>query len=422
MNQLRTKPTLNTLWIILSAVILLGLLTAANYQYSKQNPGGTDFMVHWMGTRTYLMDGLSPYSDETSLKIQTFTYGRAAGPGEHELRVAYPLYSMFLFMPFAAAADFNLARALWMTVLEVSLVGLSLISIQLTDWKPSLLMLGVFLGFSLLWYHAVRPLILGNAVILVAVMLAGVLLAIRKRADELAGVLLAFSTIKPQVVALFIVFILFWAVANRRWKLVGWFFGILALLVATASLLIPDWILQNLREILRYPGYNPPGTLGAALAVWLPDAGKRIGWAVTGVLSLVLLLEWNMARRANFRGFLWAACLTLAASLWIGIQTDPGNFIVAFPGIVLTFSLWDKRWRVGGKKIIYAFSAVLMVGIWATFLATVEYSYQPIQSPVMFIPLPLALFVMLYWVRWWAVRPPSTWMDSIYELENPELE
>jgi hypothetical protein len=162
--------------------------------------------------------------------------------------------------------------------------------------------------------------------------------------------------------------------------------------------------------------------LGAALNEWLPGAGRRIGWAVTGVLSLLLLLEWNISRVSNKRGFVWAACLTLTASLWIGIQTDPGNFIVAFPAIVMCFSLLDKRWKNGGKKIIYAITAILFIGIWTIFLLTVEYSYQPIQSPVMFIPLPMALLLMLYWVRWWAIRPASTWMDSIYELENPDLE
>jgi len=422
MNQFKIKNIPNTVWIILAAGIVFGLLTFVNYRYSTANPGGTDFMVHWMGTRAYLTEGLSPYSDETALKIQTFTYGRPAEPGEHELRVAYPLYSIFLFMPFSAIADFDLARGAWMTLLEISLIALCFVCFQISDWKPTLPVLTVFLVFSVLWYHAVRPLILGNAVILVALAIAGGLLAIKKRTDELAGILFALATIKPQVAFLFVVFILFWAGTTGRWKIVGWFLGVMALLVATAALLIPDWILQNLREIVRYPGYNPPGTLGAALNEWLPGAGQRIGWAVTGILSLLLLLEWNIARKSEFRGFFWTACLTLTASLWIGIQTDPGNFIVAFPAIVLSFSLLDKRWKNGGKKVIYAFSALLFLGIWAIFLATVEYSYQPIQSPVMFLPLPMILFVLLYWVRWWAIRPPSTWMDSIYELENPELE
>ena len=76
---------------IFLCIILLVLLTIANYQFSKNNPGGTDFLVHWVGTRAYFGEGISPYSDQVALEIQQMVYGRAALPGEHELRVAYPI-------------------------------------------------------------------------------------------------------------------------------------------------------------------------------------------------------------------------------------------------------------------------------------------------------------------------------------------
>ena len=80
--------------LIIGLVILLGWI---NYRYSVQNPGGNDFLVHWMGTRTFLTEDISPYSDETAKRIQVFAYGHPAGPGEHQLRVAYPLYSILFF-------------------------------------------------------------------------------------------------------------------------------------------------------------------------------------------------------------------------------------------------------------------------------------------------------------------------------------
>jgi len=107
-------------WLTYAAVILLSLaaLIFANYQFAKTSPGGTDFLVHWEGTRNFFTTGTSPYSDDTALKIQTMVYGRAAEAGEHELRVAYPLYSLFFFAPFALIKDFTLARAVWMAILE----------------------------------------------------------------------------------------------------------------------------------------------------------------------------------------------------------------------------------------------------------------------------------------------------------------
>ncbi len=416
----------NTAWALGIGLVvgigLLALLTWGNLNYVRQNPGGNDFLVHWMGTRSFLVDGISPYSDQTALKIQTFAYGGPAQPGQHELRVAYPFYSIILFFPFALFSDFSGARAVWMTALEVGLVALSLLSIRLANWKPNLVTLALFILFSLVWYHAVRPLINGNAIILVALMIVGGLLAIRSGADELAGVLLAFSTIKPQAVLVFLVYIGFWAIFNRRWRLIAWLVGAVIILSAVAAFLLPDWIVQNLREVIRYPGYNPPGTPGAALATWFPAMGERLGLGLTAIILIVLLFQWIIGRKADFRGFVWIACLTLVASQWIGIQTDPGNFIVVFPVLPFVFALLEERYRRSGWMISILLMLIIFAGLWAIFLKTVEtVAGQPQQSPIMFFPLPALLFILLYWVRWWAFHPGSVWYDLVYERENPRI-
>jgi hypothetical protein len=401
---------------------LLVLLTWGNLSYVHQNPGGNDFLVHWMGTRSFLVDGLSPYSDQTALRIQNYAYGRPALKGEHQLRFAYPLYSIILFFPFALFSDFATARAFWMTVLELALLSLSFFSIRLASWKPNLLMLVIFTLFSVLWYHSIRPLINGNAVILVALGIVGALLAIRSGSDELAGVLLAFTTIKPQVVLIFLIFIVVWAFINRRWRLIAWLIGATAILVAIAIFLMPDWILQNIREVIIYPTYNPPGTPGSALATLFPAMGQRLGYALTGIIVVILLFEWFMGRNADFRGFVWMACLTLVASQWSGIQTDPGNFVVCFPAFALIFALIDERYRKMGWLVSTLIMLFIGVGIWALFIKTIDYSGgQPQQSPIMFFPLPAILFILLFWVRWWAFHPVNNWFDLVYERENPKI-
>jgi hypothetical protein len=181
----------NRFWY-LSAILIIGILvliTWANYNFVQQNPGGNDFLVHWVGTRALFVDGLSPYSDTVAERIQTLAYGRPALPGEHELRVAYPMYSALVFLPFALISDYELARALWMTILEAALIGLAFLSLKLTRWKMSVWLLPFFLIFSIFWYHSLRPLINGNAVILVALALVAAFAALRNGRDELAGVL-----------------------------------------------------------------------------------------------------------------------------------------------------------------------------------------------------------------------------------------
>jgi hypothetical protein len=403
------------IWLIgaLGIIIFLVALTYANHYYAVRNPGGNDFLVHWVGTRALLVDGISPYSDEVAGRIQTMVYGRLAQAGEHQLRVAYPLYSISLFLPFALIPDFVIARSIWMTVLELALVGLTILSMRLADWRPGMGMTIVFILFSLLWYHGMRPLINGNAVILITFFAVAGLTAIRGKAEELGGVLFAFMTIKPQLALVFLIYITYWGISNQRWRMLGWFVGTVFVLSAVSTMLIPDWLLQNLREVVLYPKYNPPGTPAAIFAEWMPATGQRIGLGLTIILGILLLVEWFLSRRYEFRGFLWVCCLTLTVSQWIGIQTDPGNFIILLPVLALIFALIDERYRQLGKYFIGFLMLVLMVGLWWLFVGTISYDYQPIQSSVMFFPLVGLCMLMLFWVRWWAIHPTELWFDQI---------
>ena len=417
MNQQRSLLIL--ILLLVAAIAVIGGFYTANVRFIEGNPGGNDFLVHWVGARSFLIDGVSPYSDSVAREIQEIAYGRPARPGEHELRVAYPFYSVAVFAPFALISDFATARAVWMTVLEIALIAFALVAVRLTNWKPGTLVLAVFMLFALVWYHAVRPLILGNAVILVSLLVAGALLAIRNGRDELAGFLLAVATIKPQVVALVYLFILIWGLSHRRWLLVGWMVGGVAFLTGVGMIFLPNWILQNLWEILRYPGYNPPGTIGAAFDTWMPAIGSRLGLAFTVLFAVVLLLEWRAAAGKDFRWFLWTASLTLVVSGWIGIQTDPGNFIAMLPALVFIFAVWDERWSSSARVATLFSMLVLFVGIWWLFLTTVGEGGSRQQHPIMFFPLPLFLLVGLYWVRWAVVQPMNLWLDRMRARENP---
>jgi hypothetical protein len=413
-------PLLNRYWylaIILGIGALVGI-SWANYIFVQENPGGNDFLVHWVGTRSLLVDGISPYSDTVAERIQTLAYGRPAQPGEHELRVAYPLYSVVIFLPYALISDYEVARALWMTTLELGLIGLAFTSLNLTKWKMSLWFLPFFLIFSLLWYHGLRPVINGNAVILIALLLAGSFAAIRGGRDELAGILLALCTIKPHLVVLPIIFVLVWTIYQGRWKVLGWLLITLVFLSVAAALFVPDWPLQNFREILRYSSYNPPGNPGAVFEIWLPATGRIFGWVLGAVLGLILIVEWIISRGKDFRWFLWTASLTLVISPWIGIQTDPGNFILLFLPLVLVMAMLVERWGKSGYWFDVIVLALMFFIPWGIFLQTIINADQPIQHPVMFFPLPFFLLITLYWVRWWVIHPRRLMVDELREYEE----
>lgn len=391
--------------VVAFLLIIVAVLVWGNYRFASANPGGNDFLVHWVGSKNFVYEGVSPYSEETALEIQTMVYGRAAREGEHELRVAYPLYSFFLFLPFGLIKNYFIARAVWMTLLEIALIAAVLVGIRVVQWRPGPLIVVAMITFNLFWYHGLRSLINGNAVVLLLLCFILSIYAIQTKQDELAGILLGLTTIKPQVGFAFILFILVWSLANRRFKVVFWFIGSLVLLILMGLFLIHDWPLQFLQEVLRYPGYNPPGTPAQALQALLPGAGRQLGLAVSIVSGIILLLEAFLARKATGIAFVWICALMLVLGQWLNIQSDPGNFIVMLPAVLVVFRLVDDRWRNRGNWINLLLLGLLFIIPWLIFMRTVTTSYQPIQSPVMFFPVPILLLLGLYWVRWWAKNP-----------------
>ena len=399
--------------VFLLGILIIAGLTWVNFTFSKNNPGGNEFLVHYVGTRSFLLEGISPYSDEVAIRIQAAAYGHPAQGDEYELRAAFPLYSIFLYLPFSLIKNYIFARAVWMTALELALIIMAFVAMNLAGWKPPLWLQGIILLFSITWYHAIRGVVDGNAVILIALMLSVIFLLMRNNKDRLAGFLLAITTIKPQLVVMLIPLIIIWSLYQRRWVLIKWFFGTLAGCILIGIILIPDWILQSLWGMLKYPAYKNVGTFTAALSTWSPWLESTLKWGILIALGVLLIYEWWKVRKGSFERFLWVAFLTLTISQWIGIQTDPGNFIILFPAIILILSIWDQRWKEKGTLIVGSALALLFFGLWFLFIMTIQQSYQPILSPVMFIPLPAVSILGLYWIKWWVIVPArSYWNES----------
>jgi hypothetical protein len=391
----------------------IGLLGWQNLTYAKQHPGGNDFLVYWMSARTFLMDGTNPYGAETTAKIQEFAYGGAARPDQPSLRMVYPLYSMALFFPFALIPDFPTARAVYSTILELCLLLIAFFSVRLARWRIPPLELILYLALILFGFHSIQPLLDGNVSILVALLIVSALLALKNGGDALAGILLALSTIKPNVVVLLIVYLLIWSLVSGRRTLAGYFAGAVFLMTLAAMLLMPEWLWQNLIAIVQFPINQPPSTLSAVVSDTFPAMGARIARLIYGVVIGMLVTEWWLNRRADFRGVLWTALFTLTLTQWVGIPTAPQNFVVLLPATALVFATWEERWRRAGHALTIANILLLGVGIWALHLSTSAFGASTRLNPLLFFPLPGFLVITLYWVRWWAIHPPSVWFDQL---------
>lgn len=388
---------LKELAVILGASLLfIGILSYANYNFSSNNPGGNDFTMRWLATRLLLTEGQSPYSEQTVQAVQKFMFGGPVEAGHDQALFTYPLYSALIFFPFALTSDYVLARTLWLTTMEVVLVIMAIASIRMVNWRLSIpLVLGTLL-FVLLFYYNVRPLINGNISIIVGLFIVGALLAIRSGNDSIAGILLALSTVKPQVVVLLIPFILIWAVSQQRWRLITVTLVTTFILAVLSTLIVPDWLFKEIEQIRSYSSYAPVGTPAEIFSLWWPNYGNTIGIIFSILAIVVVIYAWKRSWRQEFRFILPAIFITLAATNFVGIATATSNYAALFPGLILAFAMYESYLGQRRKWLIVAFALILLVGLWVLFWTSLSGKGQP---TIMYFPLPLFLIITFLFLR-----------------------
>ena len=398
-----------TIIIILLTGTIFGLVYA-NYQYSIKNPGGNDFLSKWNAAYFWVVKGISPYDSGVSLAAQQMVYGRPADvtKGEDPAQFLYPFFSMIFFAPFGIL-DYPIARALWMTLLEASVISIVFLSIQLTgiSLKPigvSLILLSTILG-----YISVRTIILGQLGGINALIIIAAIFMVQKKRDTEAGILLALSLIKPQMSYLIVPFVFFWGLSVHRPKLSWTIVFTFMVLMIISIFLLPQWPMQWLQQVFTYTDYTNIGAPVSIIANVMPGISKPLTIFLTAILSIYLLLEWVLAMGKSKDWFVWTALMTLVISNLIAFRTATPHYLVFFPVLLLVIKIWRERWKVNGAIWGWFVVIALWLGMWGLFLATVKGNEE---QAVMYLPLPILCLLGLWWVRWWAIKPPTVWLDE----------
>jgi hypothetical protein len=408
---LRHKRNLLIASLVALILVFLAGLTWVNLTLVQRYPDGREFHVNWLAARGFIFDNNNPYGSQVARGIQRAIYGHAAGPDEYPYFPDYPFYILFIYLPFAYVADLSLARAMWMVVLEVALVGLAFLSLRLADWRPKRAVLASYLIFAFLWFYGLAPLLNGGLVILLALFFGCALLALQIGLDEIAGVLLALTTFKWEVGGLLLLFLMVRVTAQRRWRVLAGFFMTLFVLIAAATIFFPGWYVSFLRAVVTDYRVDVGVTTFRVFQSWWPMVGRQLGIALTIVLVVLLFLEWRAARYADFRRVYWTACLTLAATPLLGLRTDFKDFVTLLLPLTLVLAVAQERWR-GGAWLAAALLLLVFAGPWLLLWQVVPLHAGSLEAG-MFLLLPLSCVLGLYWLRWWTLRPPRTWLDEV---------
>jgi len=406
--MMKTRLSLS---IAAAIIMLLILNSVATYSLlTSRWPGHNDFMSRWEGARSYWQDGLNPYNAQASLQIQEAIYGRAALPSEDPGYFAYPFYTVFPLWPLVQVS-YGWASAMWMVLLEASLILALVLLLNHIQWRPAPLILGALILGSLLAYYPARGLLLGQPGLAVYVLEIVCLWALGQKRYGLAGAALALSTIKPQMGYLIVPFLLLWGLVTQHWRFVGFFTLTFGLLMGLSFLLMPSWFGDWLGQLSLYTGYTELGS-----PVWIvshypwlgiiPETGKwgilgGFGGVIEAILTIglygFLLWSWFTAIiQKKHERFLWVVALTLTITHLVAPRTATPHYVV----FTLPLIVWLKD--IARKSTIFPLLIILLVIVlpWMHFMLTVTNKFE---HPAVYVPIPFLTLALLWVTRqqWW---------------------
>jgi hypothetical protein len=372
--------------------------------------GGGDFYVHWVGSRSFLFDRIEPYSGEVPARVQQLVYDGPANAGDEPFILDTPFHILPLYFPFALPADPRLARAIFTVLLQLALVALVYLSLQLTDWEAPRLFSVLFILTGVFNFYSVQAIYEANPVLLLGLLYAGILVSMRVELDELTGALIALASYYWEVGAPFLFLVILRVYDEKRGRVFAGFLMTAFILLALSFFLYPGWIIPYLRATVNNLRADFGFNLHVILPHLFPGPGRILAWVCISVLVLILGYEWSMARSADLRRFYWAACLTLAATPLLGFRTEMEHLAVLVIPLALIVAIVHDRWRRFGNGLPILFLLFMFATPWLLDLLAVE-RFGRIAEEILFLFMPIFTLAGLYWIRWWALRPPRTWVD-----------
>jgi hypothetical protein len=394
--MMRTRSLKSSISALIGVLILIAVLALDAYAtyvvFTSKFPGANDFYSRWAGGRAFLVDGLNPYSDEVTRRIQLGMYGHLAEEGADQVAFAYPLYTIYLFFPLSLIPSYPQAQALWQAILEFTLVLAVFFTFRIYRWQPKPWLLAATCFWSILFYPGARSIILGQFAIVVFAFAALALWAIKGGRDILAGLCLALSTIKPQMIVLLIPLLLLWAIYHRRWRLVGSFAVSMTVLVLSSLLLVPTWIADFVAWMSKYPSYTAVGSpIWTLTHYFFPQLGTPVEIVISLLVLGHLLYTWRGVVNGSWPEFDWGVAMTLIVTNLIALRTATTNYVVLLMPVFMVFKILDQRFRRRGAVLIALIELLLLVGFWVLFATTVAGNYE---HPIMYLLLPIGLWLI----------------------------
>jgi Glycosyltransferase family 87 len=373
----------------LAILCAAGMWTYANrvlipYQISDAalhgRPRGnlSDLYPRWLGARELLLDGRDPYSAEVTREIQTGFYGHPLDPdrpGDHNYQQGffYPVYVAFCLAP-TIHLPFEIVRKGFFWVL----LGLTIVTIPLwlrvLRWSVPLSVEASLVVFTIGSLPVMQGLKLQQITLFVVPVLAVAMALLTSDWPIPAGILLALTTIKPQLAGLLLFWLMIWTLADwrRRYRWAASFLFSMAILCAASEWYLPHWIPRFWQAVREYHSYTGEMSVMDTLigAPW-SRALELLAFAV------MIGACWRERRQAaNTDAFAFTLSLVLATTILLVPSYGPYNQVLLIPALLIMLKERRTIWhRSIANRVLLVVTIGLVCWPWISSIALAGLSF-----------------------------------------------
>jgi hypothetical protein len=391
-----TRPGLahNPITLLLAALIcaagawLYAQRVLVKYQIADAEAHGrprgnlSDLYPRWFGARELLLNGRDPYGADVTRDIQQGYYGRpldSAIPTDlkDQQKFVYPLYVVFLLAP-TIHQSFDWVRREMFWVLLVCTIAAVLLWLQVLRWALPCRAQCAIVVLTLGSLPVVQGLKLQQLTLFVAALLALSIWLFAADHQITAGVMLAVATIKPQLVAILLLWLFVWTLADfrRRFRWLLSFLVTMAALAAASEHFLPHWLPRFFGAVRDYRTYTDAVSVFTKL---VPAPWNIMVLLLTAAATFSLAWQ-TRAHAASDRAFAGTAALVLAATVILIPSYALYNQVLLVPALLWLARERGALWNGGVIRrslLLLAGACLLWPWITAVILAAVSFFVPP---------------------------------------------
>ena len=220
--------------------------------------------------------------------------------------------------------------------------------------------------------------------------------------DGWAGIFLAATSIKPQIIIAAGVWLVIWTLLQKRYRFLwGVLGGGLGMFLA-ATAVFPRWIISFIEDMMRYAdvagGRNPLLVLTELLGL---GETQWLRYLLSALLLSIMFYTWWRARHADGLLFdlavYWSILIMTLVPFQTGTTGQAQLLLPIIAGIYYAVNTW------GGWKTA-VFVALIWSSFWLLFITSISGDYE---NQIMFLAVPTLVLIGLGFTEWKLYHHPE---------------